>query len=339
MGGLPNVYPGYQPVNVPANKEKFEAAWNAKLSDKVGLTIPKVMDALIEGSVKALYIVGENPMVSDPDVHHVEKALRAAEFLVVQDIFLTPTAQLAHVVLPGASFAEKDGTFSNTERRVQRVRRAISPMGEARADWEIIQDVSNRFGFAMQYESPAEIMEEIAKVTPSYGGINFDRLEGEGILWPCPTVEHPGTPFLHAGKFSRGLGLFHAIEYRPPMEVVDEQYPLWLSTGRVPAQYHTGTMTRLSPTLDREAPEGFLEMNPEDAQEMDVRRGEPVRVISRRGEITARVEVTTRVGKGVVFMPFHYVENNVNLLTNPACDPIAGIPEFKVCAVKVQKAA
>jgi formate dehydrogenase alpha subunit len=339
MGGLPNVYPGYQAVNVPANKEKFEAAWNAKLSDKIGLTIPKIFEGLSDGSVKALYIVGENPMVSDPDVHHVEKALSSAELLVVQDIFLTPTAQLAHVVLPGASFAEKDGTFSNTERRVQRVRRAIDPPGEARADWEILKDVSNRFGFPMQYGSPAEIMEEVARVTPSYGGINFDRLEGEGLLWPCPNAEHPGTAFLHAEKFSRGLGLFHAIEYKPPAEVVDDQYPLWLSTGRVPAQYHTGTMTRQSPTLEGEAPEGFLEMNPQDARDLDVQRGEPVRVVSRRGEITARVEVTTRVSKGIVFMPFHYVEANANLLTNPACDPISGIPEFKVCAVKVEKAA
>ncbi len=339
MGGLPNVYPGYQAVNVPANKEKFEAAWNAKLSDKIGLTIPKALEGLSNGSVKALYIVGENPMVSDPDVHHVEKALNCAELLVVQDIFLTPTAQLAHVVLPGASFAEKDGTFSNTERRVQRVRRAINPVGEARADWEIIQEVSNRFGFPMQYGSPAEIMAEVAGVTPSYAGINFDRLEGEGLCWPCPNVEHPGTPFLHAGKFSRGLGLFHAIEYKPPAEAVDEEYPFWLSTGRVPAQYHTGTMTRQSPTLEREAPEGFLEMNPQDAQEMDVRRGEPVRVTSRRGEITVRVEVTSRVTKGLVFMPFHYVESNANMLTNPACDPIAGIPEYKVCAVQVAKAS
>jgi len=339
MGGLPNVYPGYQPVNVAANKEKFEAAWNAKLSDKIGRTIPKVMEGLSDGSVKALYIVGENPMVSDPDVHHVEKALKSAELLVVQDIFLTPTARLAHVVLPGASFAEKDGTFSNTERRVQRVRRAVSPPGEARTDWEILLEVSNRFGYPMKYGSPAEILKEVAGVTPSYGGINFDRLDGEGLCWPCPTADHPGTAFLHAGKFTRGLGLFHAIEYKPPAEVVDEQYPLWLSTGRLPAQYHTGTMTRQSPTLEKEAPEGFLEMNPQDAQDLDVRRGEPVRVISRRGEITARVEVTTRIGRGVVFMPFHYVEASANMLTNPATDPIAGIPEYKVCAVKVEKAA
>jgi formate dehydrogenase alpha subunit len=339
MGGLPNVYPGYQPINDPANRAKFEAAWNAKLSDKIGLTIPKVIAGLSDGSVKALYIVGENPMVSDPDAHHVEKALRSAQLLVVQDIFMTPTAELAHVVLPGASFAEKDGTFSNTERRVQRVRRAINPVGEARADWEIIQDVSNRFGYPMAYGSPAEIMEEISKVTPSYGGINFERLEGDGLCWPCPNVEHPGTEFLHSGKFTRGLGLFHPIEHKPPAETVDEEYPYWLSTGRVSAQYHTGTMTRQSRTLEEEAPEGFLEINPRDALDLDVRQGEPVRVISRRGEIETRVEVTERVGKGLVFMPFHYIESSANVLTNSACDPIAGIPEYKVCAVKVRKAS
>ena len=216
MGGLPNVYPAYQAVNDPDIQKKFEAAWNAKLSDKVGLTIPGVLDGLTAGTVKAVYVVGENPMVSDPDVHHVEKALRAAELLVVQDIFLTPTAELAHVVLPGASFAEKDGTFSNTERRVQRVRKAIEPVGESRADWEILQDLSTRFGYPMKYESPAEIMAEVAQVAPSYGGITYDRLEGDGLFWPCVNKDHPGTKVLHQGKFSRGLGLFHAIDFKPP---------------------------------------------------------------------------------------------------------------------------
>ncbi len=338
MGGLPNVYPGYQAVNVPANKEKFEKAWNAKLSEKVGLTIPGVLEGLSAGSVKAVYVVGENPMMSDPDVHHVEKALRKAELLVVQDIFLTPTAELAHVVLPGASFAEKDGTFSNTERRVQRVREAIKPVGEARADWEIIQDLSTRFGYGMQYGSPAEIMEEVSKVTPSYGGITFDRLDGDGLLWPCPTAEHPGTKFLHQGKFSRGLGLFHAIEFKPPAEVVDAEFPFWLSTGRVHVHYHTGTMTRNSASLHREMPEGFLEINPKDAESLGVRTGDPVRVTSRRGQMVARVDLTSRVREGMVFMPFHFIESCANFLTNSANDPIAKIPEYKVCAVSLEKA-
>ncbi len=338
MGALPNVYPGYQPVNVAANKEKFEAAWKAKLSEKVELTIPGVLEGLSSGSVKAVFVVGENPMVSDPDVHHVEKALRNAELLVVQDIFLTPTAELAHVVLPGASFAEKDGTFSNTERRVQRVRKAVDPVGEARADWQIIQDISTRFGYPMEYASPAEIMAEVARLTPSYGGISFERLEGDGLLWPCPNPEHPGTPFLHKGKFSRGLGLFHAIEYKPRAEVVDTEYPFWLTTGRVPVHYHTGTMTRNSPSLNEETPEGFLEINPHDALEIGVKRGEAVRVASRRGNIVVRVDLTTRIKPGVVFMPFHFVESCANVLTNSAHDPIAKIPEYKVCAVSLEKA-
>lgn len=338
MGGLPNVYPGYQAVNVPANKEKFEAAWNAKLSDKVGLTIPGAIEGLSAGTVKALYVVGENPMVSDPDVHHVEKALRNAELLVVQDIFLTPTAELAHVVLPGASFAEKDGTFSSTERRVQRVRKAIEPIPGSRSDWEIIQDVCTRFGYPMKYSSPAEILEEVSRVTPSYGGITFDRLEGDGLCWPCPNAEHPGTKFLHAGKFSRGLGLFHAIDYKPPAEVTDEAYPFWLTTGRIHVHYHTGTMTRNSPTLEAEMPEGFLEINPDDALQLGVRRGDWVKVASRRGEMVVKVDLTSRVKPGVVFMPFHFVETCANVLTNSAHDPIAKIPEYKVCAVTLEKA-
>ncbi|MDH3556468.1 MAG: molybdopterin-dependent oxidoreductase, partial [Deltaproteobacteria bacterium] len=257
----------------------------------------------------------------------------------VQDIFLTATAELAHVVLPGTSFAEKDGTFSNTERRVQLVRKAIEPVGESKPDWEIIQEISNRFGYPMNYGSAEEIMQEISALTPSYGGITYERLQGDGLTWPCPDKEHPGTKFLHKDKFARGLGLFHAIEYQPPAEVVDEEYPFWLSTGRVYVHYHTGTMTRVSPTLHAEMPEGTLEMHPQDADKLGVRQGESVKVASRRGEITAKVTVTDRVGVGVVFMPFHFAETCANILTNPAHDPIAKIPEYKVCAVKVEKAA
>jgi len=339
MGGLPNVYSGYQAVNVIDNQTKFEKAWNAKLSDQIGLTIPFMLSGLAEGKLRALYAVGENPMVSDPDVGHVDKALRNAEFLVVQDIFLTPTAELAHVVLPGTSFAEKDGTFTNTERRVQLVRKAIEPVGEAKTDWEIIQEVSNRFGYEMKYESAEDIMKEIATLTPSYGGITYERLQGEGLSWPCPDKDHPGTMFLHKDKFARGLGLFHAIEYQAPAEVVDEDFPFWLSTGRVHVHYHTGTMTRVSPSLHAEMPEGSLEIHPEDANRLGVFEGEKVKVASRRGEITAKVILTDRVDQGVVFMPFHFAETCANVLTNPAHDPTAKIPEYKVCAVKVEKAA
>jgi len=338
MGGLPNVYPGYQPVNMMDIQKKFEKAWNAALSDKVGRTVPQMLTGLTDGSVKALYIVGENPIQSDPDTHHVKKALAAAELLVVQDIFLTPTAEMAHVVLPGTSFAEKDGTFSNTERRVMRVRQAIDPVGDSRPDWQIIQEVSNRFGYGMDYSSPEAVMREIASLTPSYGGITYERLEGEGLQWPCPHADHPGTRFLHEGMFSRGKGLFHPIEYRPPAETVDEEFPYWLTTGRVFAHYHTATMTRNSPTLDAEIREGYLEVHPDDADRLGVLQGDAVTVTSRRGTITAKTAVTDRVQQGLVFMPFHFIESNANVLTNPAHDPVAQIPEFKVCAVKLEKA-
>ena len=340
MGGLPNVFTGYQPVTNDDANEKFSKAWNAeKIPKEVGLTIPDMLSGLVEGSVKALYVLGENPIVSDPDTNHVKKALEKAELLVVQDIFLTPTAELAHVVLPGTSFAEKEGTFTNTERRVLRVRKAIEPVGDSRPDWQIIQELSNRFGYSMEYDSPEAIMNEIAGLTPSYGGIRYERLEGEGLQWPCPDVEHPGTKFLHQNGFARGKGLFHAIEFQPPAETVDDEYPFWLTTGRVFAHYHTGTMTRNSPTLNAEISEGYLELHPADAEQLKVCRGDEVSVTSRRGRITAKTMVTERVEQGLVFMPFHFVESCANVLTNPAHDPIAKIPEFKVCAVRVERTA
>jgi len=339
MGGLPDVYPGYQKVVDIGAQAKFEKAWGVKLSDKPGLKIPEMMHELDEGKVKALYVLGENPLMSDPDENHVKSAMAKAELVVLQDIFPNETMAFAHVVLPGASYAEKDGTFSNTERRVQRVRQAIAPVGESRADWEIIQDLSTRFGFAMNYESPGAIMDEIAQLTPSYGGISYDRLEGEGLCWPCPDKDHQGTKFLHAGKFSRGLGLFHAIDYRPPAELVDAEYPLWLTTGRAHVHYHTGTMTRNSPTLHAQMPEGFVEINPEDAAGMGVGEGDEVSVASRRGEIKVKAMLTDRVKPGMVFLPFHFAEASANVLTNPALDPLCKIPEYKVCAVRVKKAA
>jgi len=336
MGGLPNVITAYQPViNADTNK-KFVEAWNSSIIPKKnGRTIPDMLDGLDNGEVKALYVLGENPVLSDPDINHVKKALKKAELLVVQDIFLTETAQMADVVLPGVAYAEKDGTFTNTERRIARVRKAVEPKGEAREDWKIIQDISNAFGYEMGYESPEDIMKEIAKLSPSYGGVTYERLEGEGLQWPCPSIDHPGTPYLHKDKIARGKGLFHAIEYKPPAEVTDEEYPFCLTTGRVYAHYHTGTMTRNSTSLDNEIPEGFLEINPKDAEKLDLLDKGRINVASRRGEISTRVMITDRVSEGVVFMPFHFAENSANVLTNPACDPIAKIPEFKVCAVKI----
>ena len=340
MGGLPNVFTAYQPVTSEAAAEKFAKAWGVdSLSTKVGLTIPYMLEGIENDTVKALYVVGENPVVSDPDVNHVRKAMEKVELLVVQDIFLTETAEMADVVFPGVSFAEKEGTFSNTERRVSRVRQAVEPLGDVKQDWQIIQEISTRFGYEMQYDGPEQIFDEMTALTPSYGGMTYERLEGQGLQWPCPTPDHPGTPVLHVGKIARGKGLFHAIEFKPPAEIVDDEYPFWLSTGRVFAHYHTGTMTRNSPTLDSEIKEGLLELNEEDAAELSVKEGDVVRVSSRRGEIEAKAHVTKRIAKGSVFMPFHFIESCANILTNTAHDPICKIPELKVCAVKVAKAA
>ncbi len=340
MGGLPNVYTAYQPVTSPAVAQKFEAAWGVEnLPRQIGLTIPAMLEGLTDGSLKALFVMGENPVVSDPDVNHVRKALDNAELLVVQDIFLTETAEIADVVLPGACFAEKDGTFSNTERRVSRVRKAVEPPGEARQDWQIIQELSTRFGYPMNYADPEEILDELAALTPSYGGINYDRLEGDGLQWPCPTPEHQGTPILHRGRVARGKGLFHAIPFKPPAEVIDDEFPFWFSTGRVFAHYHTGTMTRNSPTLDHEIEEGFVEISSEDAARLSIRQGDRVTVSSRRGSVDTKAMITGRVEPGSVFMPFHFIESCANLLTNPEHDPICKIPELKVCAVRIAKAA
>jgi formate dehydrogenase alpha subunit len=337
MGGLPNVYTGYQTVTDPTVRQKFEEAWGSKLSDKVGLTATEMFPAVLDGRVKGIVILGENPVLSDADSHHVEKALKALDFLLVIDIFSTPTSDLAHVVLPGASFAEKDGTFTNTERRVQMVRKAIEPPGDSKPDWRIIMELSSRLGYSMDYESPRAIMEEIARLTPSYGGIHYERLQGDGLQWPCPNTEHPGTKFLHQGRFTRGKGLFSAIEYKPASEIPDDEYPFQLTTGRVHVQYHTGTMTRNSPSLEREINECFLEIHPKDAAELKVRDGDWVTIESRRGSVSTRVKLTDATGRKTVFMPFHFLESRANILTNPIFDPIAKIPEFKVCAVKIEK--
>jgi formate dehydrogenase alpha subunit len=338
MGGLPNVYPAYQQVANEDIRKKFEATWNAQLSPKPGLTIMEMMDAAGKGTIKAIYIIGENPMLSDPDLQHVKKELQKLDLMIVQDLFMTETAQLADVVLPVASFAEKDGTFSNTERRVQRIRKAVEAPGEAKADWEVICGISNKMGYAMKYASAKEIFEEVAKVTPSYAGISYERLEKGGIQWPCPTPEHQGTKFLHKDKFSRGLGLFTAIEFIPPNELPDKQYPFLLSTGRVLYHYHTGTMTTRSEGLSERCPESLVEINPADADKLKVSEGQKVKVTSRRGTVEAKATITRKSAPGSIFMNFHFADASVNLLTNPALDPIGKIPEYKVCAVKVETA-
>ncbi len=340
LAALPNVYPGYQAVNNPANREKFEKAWGVKLSDKVGLTVVEMLKNAGE-KVKAMYIMGENPVISDPDQNHVIKALKSLEFLVVQDIFLTETAEFADVVLPAASFAEKDGTFTNTERRIQLVHKAIKSPGVAKADWKIILDISSKMGYEMNYDSPAEIMEEIAKVTPIYGGISYERLSKKGLQWPCFERKHPGTKFLHADKFalreSEGKGKFHPVTYIPPAEEPDEEYSYILMTGRMLYHFHTGTMTRRSDAIDEHEPDAYVEINQVDADKLQINNGDRVRVISKRGKVETYARVGKRVQVGQLFMPFHYGESPANRLTNSVLDPIAKIPELKVSAVKLEK--
>jgi formate dehydrogenase alpha subunit len=341
LGALPNVYSGYQKVGDEAVQAKFAEAWDCStLSPDPGLTVVEMMNAAAEGKLKAMFIMGENPMISDPDINHVKEALENLELLVVQDIFPTETSELADIVLPGASFAEKDGTFTATDRRVQRIRKAIDPLGDSKPDWEIICLIGKAMGNGGQFEfgSPKDVADEIAKVTPIYGGITFERLERDvAVHWPCLDADHPGTPFLHKDKFSRGKGLFSAIEFKEPAELPDDEYPLLLTTGRVIFQWHTGTMTRKSPKLEQEAPTGFIELNPADAESLGVENGEMVKISSRRGEIQAQILITDGIKPGIVFMPFHYAECAANVLTNAALDPIAKIPELKVCAVRIEE--
>jgi formate dehydrogenase major subunit/formate dehydrogenase alpha subunit len=338
MGGLPNVYSGYQKADDPSVRNKMEEAWGVeKLPDKPGLTVTNMMELAHEGKMKALYIIGENPMVSDPDLDHAKKSLQNLELLIVQDIFLTETAQLADVVLPSSAFAEKEGTFVNTERKIQRVRKALESPGEAREDWRIVCDLAGRMGHEMNYHSAPHIMKEISEVTPSYGGVNYNRLEADGLHWPCPDTEHPGTPCLHVDKFASGHGQFHAVEYAPPAELPDEEYPLYLTTGRVLYHYHTGTMTMKSEGLNELAPDCFVEISDHDAKEYQVKDGDILKVASRRGEIKARAMISTKAVAGTLFIPFHYAQEAANKLTNSALDPVAKIPEYKVCAVRMEK--
>jgi len=338
MGGLPNVYPGYQQVTAPAVQEKFQKAWGVSLSDQMGLTVTEMTELAATGEIKALFVMGENPILADADINHTRDCMEMLDFLVVQDIFLSETAEIADVVLPGTSFAEKEGTFTATDRRVQLVRQAIQPLSDSKPDWEIICQLAQSMGSAgFNFNSPEMVLEEIAELTPSYGGINYARLKsGEVLHWPCPTPEHPGTPILHQGKFARGVGRFHAISFKAPDESPDDEYPFTLTTGRIMFQFHTGTMTRRSVKLEKEAPEAYIEVHPDDARLIGIGRNPQVRVSSRRGEIELAARVTDRIKPGVVFIPFHYVEAAANVLTNRAFDPVAKIPEFKVCAVKVE---
>jgi formate dehydrogenase alpha subunit len=337
MGGLPNVYPGYQRVDNEEVRRKFEEAWNVVLSPKPGLTLMEMMKRIAEGKIKALYVMGENPILTDPNANKVREELKHLDLLVTQDIFLSETGELAHVILPGVSFAEKEGTFTNSDRRVQRVRRALDPRGNARPDWKIICDLSTRLGYALDYISPAEIMEEIASVTPSYGGIRYGRIETQGLQWPCPDGNHPGTPYLHQDTFVRGKGKFHVTPYAPAPELPDADYPFLLTTGRVLYHYHS-VLTRKSAGLSAIYPEGTLEVNPDDARRLGIAPDNGlVEVASRRGKVNVKAKTSDRLPPGIVFMTFHFKEAAVNLLTLDALDPVAKIPGYKVCAVRIQK--
>lgn len=347
LGGLPNVLPGYQPVVDESKRKAVAEKWGmADLPATPGLTVVEIMNEAAEGRVRAMYVMGENPMLSDPNLNHVETALRKLDFLVVQDIFLNETAQLAHVVLPAAASLEKDGTFTNTERRIQLLQPVLAPPAEAWPDWQIIAALGEKLDEKLghqrasgywQYESTAKIMNEITQVTPIYGGVSHQRLAGQGLVWPCPSPDHPGTPILHVGKFSRGLGKFYPIEVNLPAEQPDDEYPLILTTGRVLYHYHTGTMTRRSEGLDWMEPRGYAEIHPDDAAAIDLRDGGQVQIISRRGQVRTQARVSEKVTPGVIFLSFHWKESPANMLTQDyALDPVAKIPEYKACAVRLE---
>ena len=338
LGPLPATLPGYQPVTDPKVREKFEKAWNVKISPKPGLKSVEMLDECKRGNFKGLFILGEDPAQTDPDLNHVWSALESVEFLVVQDIFPTETTRFAHVILPGASFAEKDGSFTNGERRVQRVRKAIEPLA-GMADWQVISRLSTLMGYPMHYNRPSEIMDEIAGLVPMYGGISYERIEKEGIQWPCPAKDHPGTTTLYTDLFARpgGLAKFVALDHKGSGETADGEYPFVLITGRIREHYNNGSMTGRVPGIMELVPEELLELSPEDAAALKIASGEMVRVSSRRGEIKVKAKVTNRSQAGNIFLSFHFRNTLTNVLTSEHRDPISGTPEYKSCAVRIEK--
>lgn len=335
MGALPNVYSGYQRVVDEPARLKFEKAWKVKLPANVGLTTSDMLIKAREKSVKALYIVGEDPMRTEPNTNAVKKSLDSLEFLVVQEIFMSETAKLADVILPGASYAEKDGTFTNGERRVQRVRPAIAPL-PGKTDGEIICEVARRMGYKM-VDDPKKICDEVAALSPLFAGIVFERLDGDGLQWPCTSLMHPGTKVLHREKFTRGLGKFFALEHEPAAELPDKEFPMILSTGRMLFHYNNASMTSRTALIRREFGENFVQINPADAAQLGIHHKAKVKVRTRRGELVVNADVTDDIKQGVLWMPFHFNEVPTNILTNDALDPTCRIGEYKVCAAKVEK--
>ena len=350
MGGLPNVYSAYQAVTNEEVRKKFESAWGAVASDKVGLTVTEMIPMAGEGKIKALYILGEDPIMSDPDSKHIRQCFEKCDFVVLQEIFPSETSKYADVLLPGVSFAEKTGTFTNTERRIQMCHKAIEPSGEALDDWRITAELAKKIlagggrtvnggtHSGWDYANTAEIMQEIASLAPSYAGVTHERLDrGERLQWPVKSLDHAGTPILHVGAFPRGKGKFAPIDHVPPAERPDDDYPMILSTGRVLYHWHGGEMTRRAKGLMEVYGHSLVELNPDDATRLGLNGKRRVRITSRRGKIEAEAWITDRVPPGMVYANFHFPEANANELTIAALDPVSKIPEYKVCAVRVER--
>jgi formate dehydrogenase major subunit len=339
MGALPNVFPGYQRVDNAEARAKFEKAWGVtSLPDKPGMMIPQMLEGLPSGKIKAFYIFGENLANTEPDIRHVEHCLESAEFIVCHDIFPTETTRFAHVIFPAAAWSENDGTFSNSERRISRVRTASPAPGKAKPNWWIFREIAGRMGHKWPSKSAREIWDnEVSVLAPSMAGVKYNRIRGNGLQWPVPHEEHPGTPTLHRDRFTSGLGVLVPVDWTPPAEVADSQYPLVLSTGRRLYHYHTRTQTGRSIGLNDLLGEETADISPHDAAALGIVHGEMIRVASRRGEVKVKANVSDRIPRGVVWMAFHFREACANWLTNPAFDPVSQTAEYKACAVRIEK--
>lgn len=337
MGALPEYYTGYQRVNNEKARQKFELAWNTKLPEKEGLTLPEIMDSIIKDEVKFLYVMGENPTISDPNSNHIGHALDKVKFLVVQDIFMTETAQYADVILPASSFAEKEGTFTNTERRVQKIRKAINSVGNTKPDWLIVMELMNKLGEDKKYNNESEIMDEIALVTPQYGGIDYNRLEKSSLQWPCPTKDHLGTKYLHENGPIGGKAKFIPTDYIVSHEEVDKDYPYIMINGRVLYQYHTRTMTGKIDGLNEINGTSFIEIHPNTAKKLKIKDGEKLKVSSRRGDVITFAKITDIIEEDIFFMPFHFAEGAANYLSGSDLDEMCKIPGLKICAINIEK--